>query len=154
MPQIDEPVTPTPKTTSEIRKPKPAAAEKSAGGVYSFTIDTAKGRIVTVESIDGDGVRRPLTTEDKSRLAKNQPAMPLRRLVEQAFEAGIECVLGEEAGKEPPESKEDGEFSGMLLQTLIESSSAKNLLKSDTLDRTVIDTLIAHAAKPATPASH
>ena len=154
MPQIDEPVTPAPKTASDIRKPKPTTAEKSAGGVYSFTIDTAKGRIVTVESIDGDGVRRPLTSEDKTKLAKSRPAMPLRRLVEQAFEAGIECVLGEEAGKEPPESKEEGEFSGMLLQTLIEGSKAKDLLKSDTLDRTVVDTLIAHAAKPGTPGSH
>jgi hypothetical protein len=148
MPQIDEPVTPAPKAAPEPRKLKTAAAEKPPGGVYSFTIDTAKGRIVTVESVDGDGNRRPLTAEDKTKLAKSQPAMPLRKLVEQAFEAGIEYVLGEEAAHDTPETKEEGEFSGRLLQTMLESSSkVKELVKGDALDRTVIDTLITQAAK-------
>ncbi|MFL6735535.1 MAG: hypothetical protein ACJ8F4_00575, partial [Sphingomonas sp.] len=96
MPQIDEPITPAPKAPPEVRKTK-SPAEKPPGGVYSFTIDTAKGRIVTVESVDTDGIRRPLTAEDKTKLGQGQPPMPLRRLVERAFEAGIEYVLGEEA---------------------------------------------------------
>jgi len=146
MPQIDEPVTPAPKAAPEIRKAKPAA--EKPGGIYSFTIDAAKGRIVTVESVDADGTRRPLTAEDKSKLAQSQPTMPLRRLVEQAFEAGIEYVLGEEAANETPETKAEGEFSGKLLRTMIEGSSkVKELIKGDALDRTVIDTLITHAAK-------
>ena len=102
MPKIDEPVTPAPNAAPEPRKLKTAAAEKPPSGVYSFTIDTAKGRIVTVESVDGDGNRRPLTAEDKSKLAKSQPAASLRTLVERAFEAGIEYVLGEEAAHDAP----------------------------------------------------
>ena len=148
MPQIDEPVTPAPKPAPEVRKVKTTAAEKPSGGVYSFTVDTAKGRIVTVESVDSDGTRRPLTAEDKTKLSRSQPAMPLRKLVEQAFEAGIEYVLGEEAAQDTPETKEEGEFSGKLLQTMLESSSKVNqLVKGDVLERTVIDTLITHAAK-------
>jgi len=148
MPQIDEPVSPTPKTAPETKKPRPAPAAKAPAGVYSFTIDTGTGRIVTVESVDTEGVRRPLTAEDKAKLAKSQPAMPLRQLVEHAFEAGIEYVLGEEAAHDAPETKEEGEFSGKLLKTMLESSSkAKELVKGDALDRTVIDTLIIHAAK-------
>ena len=146
MPQIDEPMTPAPKIAPEARKTKPTA-EKSPGGVYSFTVDTAKGRIMTVERADGDGIRRPLTVEDKAKLAKSQPAMPLRQLVEQAFEAGIEYVLGEEAAHDIPETKQEVEFSGKLLQSMIESSKAKELVKGDALDRTVIDTFIIHAAK-------
>jgi hypothetical protein len=148
MPQIDEPTTPAPKTAPEARKPKPAAAQKPRGGIYSFTIDTAQGRIVTIENVDSDGVRRPLTAEEKATLAKAQPAMPLRKLVEHAFEAGIEYVLGEEVEHDAPETKEEGEFSGRLLQTMIENSSkVRELVKGDALDRTVIDTLITHAAK-------
>jgi hypothetical protein len=146
MPQIDEPTSPAPKTAPEAKKSKPAA-EKPVEGVYSFTIDTGSGRIVTVERVDGSGVRHSLSAEDRTRLAKLKPAMPLRHVVERAFEAGIEFVLGEGEGSETPESKEDGELSGVLLQTMIESSKAGELVKGDALHRSVIDTLIVHAAK-------
>jgi hypothetical protein len=147
MPQIDQPVTPAPKAPPETPKSKTAAPEKAPPAVYSFTIDTADGRIVMVESVDGDGSRHALTAEEKAKFAKSHPATPLRRLVEQAFEAGIEFVLGDEAGSDTPESKEDGAISGLLIQTMIEGSKAKALIKSETLDRAVIETLIGHAAK-------
>ena len=147
MPQIDEPTSPAPKSAPEPRKPKVATATKPPGGIYAFTIDTGSGRIVTVESVDSGGERRPLSTEEKAKLAKMEPAMPVRRLVEQAFEAGIEFVLGEDTSAETPESKEDGELSGILLQTLIEGSKAKELINGDTLEKSIIDTLITHAAK-------
>ena len=147
MPQIDEPTTPAPSPAPETRKPRPAAAAKGATGIYSFTVDTGSGRIVTVESVDGEGVRRPLTPEEKAKLAKASPAMPLRNLVEQAFEAGIEFVLGEDPATDTPESKEEGELSGMLLQKMIEGSKAGELVKGNALDRTFVDALITHAAK-------
>ena|SRR5689334_8693697 len=147
MPQIDEPTTPAPKSAAETRKSKAPTSAKQRGGLYAFTIDTGSGKIVTVESVDSTGVRHSLSADERTKLAKAAPAMPVRRLVEQAFEAGIEFVLGEEAGSDTPESKEDGELSGILLQTLIQGSKAKELLKGDTLDRSVIDTLIIHAAK-------
>lgn len=147
MPQIDEPTTPAPKGAPEAKKAKPTAAEKPSGGVYSFTVDTGTGRIVTVESVDGAGIRSPLSTEEKLKLAKAHPPKPLRRLVEEAFEAGIEFVLGESAGSDAPETKEEGELSGMLIRTMIEGNKVAKLVNSDRLNRTVIETLIVHAAK-------
>ena len=96
MPQTDEPITPAPKTASEATKAKPPAPAKTPGGVYSFTIDTGSGRLVKVESVDSTGARHPLTSEEKAKFAKSHPAMPLRRLVEQASRQ-IEFVLGEKA---------------------------------------------------------
>lgn len=147
MPQIDEPTTPAPKSASGAKKAKPPVPSKTPGGIYAFTVDTGSGKIVTVESVDPTGVRRSLSADEKTKLAGTTSAMPVRRLVEQAFEAGIEFVLGEDADSDGPESKEDGELSGALLQSLIEESKAKDLVKGDTLDRSVIDTLIIHAAK-------
>lgn len=148
MPQIDEPTTPAPKAAPVAKKLKSASPpEGPPAGIYSFTVDTGSNRIITVERVDNDGTRHALTAEDKTKLAKTPPAMPLRRLVERAFEAGVDYVLGDNAGPETPESKEEGELSGILVQTMIKGSKANELVNSDTLDRTVIDTLIVHATK-------
>lgn len=151
MPEMDQPTSPAPKTVPEPRKPKAAATEpKPPPGLYALTVDTANARIVSVEKVDGSGDRQPLTAEEKTQLAKAHGPMPLRQLVERAFEAGIDALLGDESGADKPESKEDGEFSSMLLQTLIEGSKARELVKGDTLDRAMIGALIAHAAKSST----
>ena len=147
MPQIDEPVTPAPKAPANTPKSKTAQSPGTPPAVYSFTVDAANGRIIMVESVDGDGLRHALTPDDKAKFAKSHPAMPLRRLIEQAFEAGIEFVLGDEGGNDTAETKEEGELSGLLVQTMIETSKAKALVKSETLDRAVIATLIGHAVK-------
>lgn len=148
MPQIDEPTTPAPKAAPDTKKLKSATPPAGpTAGIYSFTVDTGANRIVMVERVDSDGTRHALTADEKTKLAKTPPAMPLRRLVESAFEAGVDYVLGADAEAETPESKEEGELSGILVQTMIKGSKAKELLKSDTLDRTVIDTLIVHATK-------
>jgi hypothetical protein len=147
MPQSDKPVTPAPRAPSGSAKARPGKPQEAPAAVYSFTVDTANGRIIKVESVDGDGLRHALTADERAKLGKSHPAMPLRRLVEQAFEAGIGFVLGEDTGDDSNETKEDGELSGVLLQTMIEGSEAKDLIKSDTLDRAVIATLISHAAK-------
>ena len=147
MPQIDQPISPTPKTAAEEKKPKTATTAKPVGGLYSFTVDTGDKRIVSVERIDAEGGRHPLTSEEKAKLAKVQTAAPLRHIVERAFEAGVEYVLGSESGPETPETKEEGELSGMLIRTMIQGSKAKELVKGDALDRTVVDSLIIHATK-------
>lgn len=148
MPQIDEPTTPAPKAAPQTKRPKSAApAERAVAGIYSFTVDTGSNQIVMVERVDSDGTRHPLTADDKMTLAKTPPAMPLRRLVERAFEAGVDYVLGDGGDTESPESKEERELSGILVQTMIKGSKANELIKGDALDRTVIDTLIVHATK-------
>lgn len=156
MPQMDEQTTPAPSPapkaphSPETRKPK-ASAEKPSPELYTLTVDTANWRIVSVEGIGPSGERRTLTSEEKARLAKKQPQVPLRHIVEQAFEAGIEFVLGEPADPKTPEAKEDTELSGLVLQTLIEGSKAKELVKKDQLDGTVVGTLIAHAVASTGP---
>jgi hypothetical protein len=147
MPQIDQPITPAPKASPDTSKSQKTVPEKTPPAVYSFTVDTADGRIIMVESVDGDGLRHVLTPEEKANFAKTHPAMPLRRLVEQAFEAGIEFVLGDHDDAEPEETKEESELSGLLIKTMIEGSRTKELVRSDTLDRAVIATLIGHATK-------
>lgn len=147
MPRIDEPVTPAPKARPGTPKSKKPAPANGLPPVLSFTVDTENGRIIMVESVDDEGLRHALTPEEKATYAKSHPAMPLRRLVEQAFEEGINFVLGDSAVEEAAESKEEGELSGMLIQTMIEGSKAKSLVKSETIDRAVIATLIGHAVK-------
>jgi len=147
MPKSDEPQTPAPKAAaSQPRKLKPASPAKAANGVYSFTVDTAKGQVVTVERVDSAGARHSLSAAERAKFAADHPAMPLRQLVERAFEAGIEFVLGDDTGPDSPESPEDTEISGELIQTMIGQSKAGKLLKGSTLDRAAIVTLIGHAA--------
>lgn len=149
MPQIDEPTTSGPKPAVEARKPKPAA-EKTATGLYAFTVDTANGKVVMIEKVDGTS-RQPLSAEEKAQLAKQHGAMPLRQLIEQAFEAGIECVLGDGGGTKSPESERESELSGVVLQSLIEGTNARELIQPATLDRTIISSLFSHAATTVGP---
>ena len=153
MPEIDQPTTPTPKSATANRKPKPTpeTRKQAAAGLFAFTIDAGKGRIVTIEKVEGEGTRKPLTSQERTELAKAYDGMPLRRAVEQAFEAGIACVLGEHEPGENPESSEDRELSSILLQTLIEGSAAKDLMKGETLNRMIVGTLFRNAAKSADP---
>ena len=151
MPQSDEPTTPmpnsngkpTPKTNG--RKHRTAAADRAPSGLVSFTINTATGKVVSLERVDEAGERHPLTVEEKAKLARAQHARPLKQLMEEAFEAGIEFVLGEEAGSDAPESKEEGELSGILIKSMMQRSKINDLITSDTLDRSVIGTLIVRA---------
>src|SRR5437899_711019 len=110
MPRIDDPVTPMPKARAPNPKSRTAKNQKAESAIYSFTVDAANGRIISVESVDAGGLRHALTAEERARFAKGHPAMPLRRLVEQAFEAGIDFVLGGEGGTDLPEAKEEAEI--------------------------------------------
>lgn len=151
MPQIDEPVSPAPKTAPEAKKPKTQGSPKPPPGLFAFTLDTSNGRIVMIEKVEGS-TRHPLSPEERTKLAKDYDGPPLRRLVEQAFEAGIGFVLGD-AG-EVTESRQEGELSGMLLKSLIEASEAREIVTGDTLDRAMVTTLFGNATKAAGPVSH
>jgi hypothetical protein len=153
MPQIDEPVSPAPKTAPEVKKPKTTASAKPPPGLFAFTVDTSNGRIVMVEKVEGS-TRHVLSPEERAKIAKDNGAPPLRRLVEQAFEAGIDFVLGDSGDGEITASRQDDELSGMLLKTLIEGSQMRELVSGDALDRAIVSTLFGHAAKSAGPVSH
>src|SRR4051812_17966276 len=66
-----------------------------AGNLVSFTIDPATGRVVKVESLDTNGGRYEMSEEQKASLARGGIDR-LEEAVEEAFAAGIDCVLGAE----------------------------------------------------------
>ena len=70
----------------------------------------------------------------------------MEAIIEQAFEAGIAYVLGDEGDEDDPmESEKDANLRHLLLQPLIENSAAKRLIRGDVLSRAILKTLIDHA---------
>jgi len=66
-------------------------------------------------------------------------------ILEEAFEAGIACGLGEVADEdEPVESEKDANLRHLLLRPLIENSAAKRLMRREVLHRAFLKTLIGH----------
>src|SRR5262249_30375445 len=95
MPPIDEPASFEPKASAaEGGKPKTTTEQPSAADLVAFTVDAASGAIVKIERVDAAGAHHELSDTDRASLAKNNAKSTLERLVEQAFEAGIACVLG------------------------------------------------------------
>lgn len=160
MPPIDESVSFEPKGSAAAeRRSKPASAstpdQSASVDLVSFTVESASGRLVKIESVDAAGTRHDLGDEEKARLIRANAKTTLQGLVEQAFQAGIDCVLGEDAGeKDAPESKEDAELARLLLQSLMERSGVKRLVQRDVLEQAIIGTLIEHAAASGPTAAH
>jgi len=148
MSPIDEPASFDSKAAAEARKSKAASAtpeQPTSPELVAFTIDAASGRIVNVERVDAGGAHHELSESERARLGDANAT--LAHVVEQAFEAGIACVLGDEAGDpERPESQEDAELSRMLLQSLMARTAIRRLMQRDVLSRAIIGTLIEHAA--------
>ena len=130
-----------PKTTSSATEQPPSA------DLVSFTVDAATGRIINVEGVDAGGTRHAFSEMERARFVEKGSRATLERVVEQAFEAGIDCVLGAESDeRKPQESDEDAELSRVLLRSLIEHSAAKRLLGRDVLSQAIVATLIEQAA--------
>jgi hypothetical protein len=124
-----------------------AASNQSGAHLLTFTIDAKTGQIVKFESLDESGVSHELSDEDKANLAKEGMGDKLEEIVEQAFEAGIACVLGGGHGAQTQESEEDAELRHLLLHPLIEHSMAKRLMQGEVLNRAILGTLIQHSVK-------
>ena len=127
-------------------------ASESATQLFAFTIDAKTGQVVKLESLDSSGARHELTEDEKASLAGIANYSGLEDVVEQAFEAGIACVLGGELGQEA-ESMEDAELRHLLLTPLIKHSAARRLMQRDVLNRVILDTLIGHSVKATPPAA-
>ncbi len=153
MPPIDEPATFDKTAASETRRAKgssPATDTSPDAELVAFTVDAGSGRIVAVERVDATGSRRELSDEEKSRFASDDSRKTLERVVEEAFEAGIDCVLGRDfAEADRPEAAEDAELSRALLRSLIDHSAAKRLMQREALGRAIVATLIERAASGA-----
>ena len=123
-----------------------------SAGLIAFTIDIATGQLAKVEKVDGAGARQELSSEEKARL-KQQSSDTIEALIEQAFEAGIACVLGGHADeKDPLESEDDARLRELLLRPLIEHSSVVRLMAREVLGRAILGTLLQRAIGSGDPA--
>ena len=119
-----------------------------AGKLLTFTIDASTAQVVKLEAEDASGVRHELSDEEKANLAQAGGLDDLERFVERAFEAGIDCVLGDgEREDRAEEPADEAELRHLLLTPLIEHSPAKRLMQREALNRAILGTLIQHATK-------
>jgi len=125
---------------SSERKQKPSAAQPE---LYTITFDAGTGEVVKFERIDANGVRQDLSESDRTRLAAEKNEGRLGGIIEQAFEAGIACVLGGRADLDDErESEEEAELRRLLLRQLIEHSPAARYMQRDAMSRAALRTLI------------
>jgi hypothetical protein len=119
-------------------------------GLITATIEAATGKIIDVRSVDDAGGSSELTTDRRATLSEQSGEATLEDLFEQAFEAGIACVLGDDtegdADAEASESEEDAALRHQILQPMIEHSAARRLLQQEVLGRAIVGTLIQKAA--------
>ncbi|WP_116808129.1 hypothetical protein [Steroidobacter cummioxidans] len=124
------------------------------GKLFTFTIDPATAQVIKFETVDASGASHEISGEETANLA--QPgSQKLEQAIEEAFEAGIDCVLGEEDGQnETKESEKDAELRHALLTQLIAHSPAKHLLERESMNRLLLETLIQQAKNtPGRPAA-
>jgi len=146
--------------TSNLNPPPPVKSDQSRGKksdrptadradrreikFLSVMIDVNSAHVVRVEGQDATGARFELSVDEKNSLAKRGAHERLEDLVEEAFEAGIACVLGGDT--EPVdvnESVEDAELRHQLLAPLIERSAVvKSWIERGALNRAVVNRLI------------
>jgi hypothetical protein len=133
------------KKSSGAKSSSPAS-ESTQPDLLTFTIQARTGQIVKIESVDSTGVRHELSDEERTNLAKEKSKATLEDMLEQAFEAGIACVLGDaDSEDDAPESAKDADLRRLLLRPLIEDGAAKRMLQRDALSRAVLTTLIQNA---------
>lgn len=122
--------------------------DKSARQLLVFTIDAKSGQIVKFESVDDAGVNHPVSKTDWLDMVKQGKDTDVEKLLEDAFEAGIACGVGDEsAPQEEFDSEEDAHLRRMLLKPLFERSAAASLAHHPTLRHAVLQSLIQLAGK-------
>jgi hypothetical protein len=144
-----EPSTRAPKgPTGEGPEEKSTSSSSGATlhpNLVAFTIDADSGRIVKVEKVDSTGARRDLSDEDTASLTKGGTVPTLETIIEQAFEAGIACVLGDGVDQdEGQESKDDAALSRLLLIPLMERTPAHGLRQPEVLGKAILASAIEH----------
>ena len=114
--------------------------------LLTVTIHAKTGQIVKIERVNGPRAHHELTAEEKASLAKEAGRTTLEAIIEQAFEAGVACGLGDIDGEDDPvESAKDADLRRLLLRPLIEDSAAKRLMQRDILSRAILATLIQNS---------
>jgi hypothetical protein len=137
------------KETVENRKEPNEKAPSSVGpepSLFAFTIDASTGQIGGLEKVDGTGARLLLTDQDKASLQAGKSWSTLESIVEQAFEAGIACVLGNGDDKDEAQELEDeAEVRRALLRPLMERSRTMTLLHRGVLGQAILATALQEA---------
>lgn len=137
------------------RKSSSATSATSAGEstdrLFAFTIDPKTAEIVKLESLDSSGARHELSDAEKTSLVDTEPEEEIQDIVEQVFEAGIACVLGDQDLEHSEESAEDAELRHLLLTPLIQQSRVRRLIRREALSRAILGTLIRNSLVPNAP---
>ena len=135
----------SPDKNNSARKSSADNSEPLHPDLLTVTIDTKTGQIIKIEGANGTRARHELSDEEKASLAKKTGRATLEAIIEEAFEAGIACGLGEGADEdEPVESEKDANLRHLLLRPLIENSAVKRLMRRDVLSRAFLKTLIGN----------
>ena len=133
---------------ARMRKRTRTGRSQRAGSLLSFTVDTSTGQVVTVEALDAAGTRRKVS-DSRVKVLAREGRQRLESVVEDAFEAGIDCVLGDSDEKlESTERESDAQLRHDLLAPLIRDSAAGRRLKREVLQRAVLGTLIQNSINP------
>ena len=131
------------------KEEKMAEDSQSGGKLFTFTIDATTAQVVKFETVDASGASHEISEEEIASLAQ-QGSQKLEQALEEAFEAGIDCILGAEDGQsETQESEKDAELRHLLIRPLIEHSPAKRLLQREAINRVLLETLIQRSTKPS-----
>jgi hypothetical protein len=128
--------------------PQPATRPKR----LAFTLDLNTGQIIRVEGVDAENMRHDLSQTEMTVLRSDTGRPRVETLLEEAFEAGIACILGG-GSDETTETDGDAGLRQMILKPLMDDSAAARLMKSDVLNQAIVETLIEHAllARRAAP---
>lgn len=141
--------------TEKLKGRKVSEAGRESGAqadrkLLAITVDPDTARVVRIEKLEAGGKRHELTTSDREVLLSRASDGRLEDVVERAFEAGIACVLDDEAvPMVGNESADEAELRHRLLAPLIERSVVRHLMERAVLDRAILSTLIDHSTTPS-----
>ena len=131
----------------------PTASELAPDAdLLTITIQAKTGKIVKIQSAKGGGGGSELSDQERADLSKKVSKDTLEALIEQAFEAGIACVLGDAIGRsEAEESEEEADLRHLLLEPLIRQSPIQRLMQRKVLSRAFLGTVVQHTLDPVSP---
>jgi hypothetical protein len=114
----------------------PAGAAEEEQQQVVVTINAAMGRIVRVEKTDKAGKRQELAEAEWAKLVGEDEAEEIESALEEAFEAGIAVVLGEDYEvEEAYEDDEERDLRRVLLGGLLRRPIRRRILQRLVLSR-------------------
>jgi hypothetical protein len=128
----------------------PRAEERASGSdLLTITIDTKTGQIVKIEKIDRAGRHHEPSDQERADLAKDAS---LESVIEEAFEVGMACMLGDVIEeRETEETEEESSLRHLLLEPLIKQTLANRLMQREALGRAILGTVVRQTGRPGSP---